>query len=151
MECLHSHLPVEITSKLLPNHRCCCLVAKSCPTLLGPHGLQPAMSLCPWDSPGNNTGVGCHFPLLGIFTTQGSNLHWTKITGCHMRGQNKVWIRIAQTILKKITRKEIVSPNNKTLSNYDQANIELAIQNQTHPSIIQSPEVWTLDPKQMKR
>ena len=30
--------------------------------LLTPHGLQPSSLLCPWDSPGNNTGVGCHFP-----------------------------------------------------------------------------------------
>ena len=27
---------------------------------LGPSGLQPARLLCPWDSPGKNTGVGCH-------------------------------------------------------------------------------------------
>ena len=27
------------------------------------HGLQPARLLCPWDSPGKNTGVGCHFLL----------------------------------------------------------------------------------------
>ena len=33
------------------------------------------MLLCPWDSPGKNTGVGCHFLLQGIFLTQGSNLH----------------------------------------------------------------------------
>ena len=26
-----------------------------------------------WDSPGKNTGVGCHFLLQGIFLTQGSN------------------------------------------------------------------------------
>ena len=26
-----------------------------------------------WDSPGKNTGVGCHFLLQGIFPTQGSN------------------------------------------------------------------------------
>ena len=38
--------------------------------------------LCPWDSPGKNTGVGCHFLLQGIFPAQGSNpsllhlLHW---------------------------------------------------------------------------
>ena len=31
---------------------------------LRPHGLQPTRLLCPWDSPGKNTGVGCHFPLL---------------------------------------------------------------------------------------
>ena len=28
----------------------------------------------PWDSPGKNTGVGCHFFLQGIFPSQGSNL-----------------------------------------------------------------------------
>ena len=36
-------------------------------------------SLCPWDSPGKNTGEFCHFLLQGIFPTQGSNshlLHW---------------------------------------------------------------------------
>ena len=26
-------------------------------------GLQPTRFLCPWDSPGKNTGVGCHFLL----------------------------------------------------------------------------------------
>ena len=30
---------------------------------------------CPWDSPGKNTGVGCHGLLQGILLTQGSNLH----------------------------------------------------------------------------
>ena len=29
--------------------------------------------LCPWDFPGKNTGVGCHFLLQRIFLTQGSN------------------------------------------------------------------------------
>ena len=28
-----------------------------------PHGRQPTSLLCPWDSPGKNTGVGCHFLL----------------------------------------------------------------------------------------
>ena len=28
--------------------------------------------LCPWDSPGKNTGVGCQFILQGIFPTQDS-------------------------------------------------------------------------------
>ena len=30
--------------------------------------------LCPWDSPGKNTGVGCHALLPGTFPTQRSNL-----------------------------------------------------------------------------
>ena len=46
----------------------------SCVQLLQPHGLQPARLLCPWHSPGKNTGVGSHFLLQGIFPTQGSNL-----------------------------------------------------------------------------
>ena len=29
------------------------------------HVLQPARLLCPWDSPGKNSGLGCHFFLLG--------------------------------------------------------------------------------------
>ena len=31
------------------------------------------MLLCPWDSPGKNTGVGCHFLLQGIFPAQELN------------------------------------------------------------------------------
>ena len=43
---------------------------------------EPARLLCPWDSPGRNTGVCCHVLLQGIFLTWGSNphllclLHW---------------------------------------------------------------------------
>ena len=46
------------------------------------HRLLPARLLCPWTSPGKNTGVGCHFLLQGVFLTLGSNpdllplLHW---------------------------------------------------------------------------
>ena len=35
---------------------------QSCPTLR-PHRGQPTRLPCPWDSPGKNTGVGCHFLL----------------------------------------------------------------------------------------
>ena len=58
---------------------CCYLVVRSCPTLLQPYGVYPARILCPWDFPGQNTGVGCRFLLQGIFPTQGSRLrllHW---------------------------------------------------------------------------
>ena len=60
---------------------CCCSVAKSCPTLCNLR-LQPSRLLCPWDFPGKNTGVGCYFPLQGIFWIQESNpcfLHWQAI------------------------------------------------------------------------
>ena len=59
--------------------KCFCLVAQLCPTLLRPHGLEPARLFCPWDFPGKNTEVSYHFLLQGVFLTQGSNLcllHW---------------------------------------------------------------------------
>ena len=42
---------------------CCCLlqVTSVLPDSVRPHGLQPTKFLRPWDSPGKNTGVGCHF------------------------------------------------------------------------------------------
>ena len=51
----------------------CCLVTQSRLTLWWPHGLKHSRLLCPWNSPGKNTGVGCHDLLQGIFPTQGSN------------------------------------------------------------------------------
>ena len=36
---------------------------QSCPALWDPIDGQPARLLRPWDSPGKNTGVGCHFLL----------------------------------------------------------------------------------------
>ena len=40
---------------------------------LQPNGLYLSRVLCPWYFPGKNTGVGCHFLLLGIFLMQ----EWT--------------------------------------------------------------------------
>ena len=40
---------------------------------------KPTRLLCPWDSPGKDTEVGCHSLLQGISSTQGLNagfLHW---------------------------------------------------------------------------
>ena len=42
------------------------------PDSLRPHALQPTRLLCPWDFPGNCTGMGCHSLFQGIFPTQGS-------------------------------------------------------------------------------
>ena len=47
------------------------LVAQSSPTLGDPMDCSPPGS-CPWDSPGKNTGVGCH-AFLQIVPTQGSS------------------------------------------------------------------------------
>ena len=50
-----------------------CLVAQSCPTLCNPMDCSPPGSSVHGDSPGRNTGVGCHALLQGIFPTQGWN------------------------------------------------------------------------------
>ena len=50
-----------------------CLVAQLHPTLCHPMDCSPPGSSVLGDSPGKNTGVGCHALLQGIFPTQGSN------------------------------------------------------------------------------
>ena len=53
-----------------------------CVLLFVTHGLQPARLLCPWHSPGRNTGMGCRAHLQGIFPPLVLNprllclLHW---------------------------------------------------------------------------
>ena len=50
-----------------------CLVSQSCLTLCNPMDCSPPGSSVHGDSPGKNTGVGCHALLQGIFPTQGLN------------------------------------------------------------------------------
>ena len=67
-----------------PCHSKKVLATQSCPTQW-PHGLQPTRLPCPWDSPAENTGVGNHPLLHGIFPTQASNpglLHCRQILHC---------------------------------------------------------------------
>ena len=74
-----------IEGEILPICVSCSVMHNS----LWPHGLQFARLLCPWNSPGKNTGMGCHFLLQGIFLTQGSNpglLHCKQIL-YHLRYQ----------------------------------------------------------------
>ena len=69
---------------------------------LWPYGLEPTRPLCPWDSPGKSTGVGCHALLQGIYPTQGSNwhllgfLHWQMESWplCHLGSQVSQAMRI---------------------------------------------------------
>ena len=51
---------------------CCAQSLQSHPTLGNP--MDCTRLLCAWDSPGKNTGVGCHTLLQGISPTQGLNL-----------------------------------------------------------------------------
>ena len=55
-------------------HICVCVCVCVCARVLGCfnpnslqlYGLWPIRLHCPWDSPGKNTGVGCHFLLQGF-------------------------------------------------------------------------------------
>ena len=49
-----------------------CLVTQSCPTLCDPIDCSPPGFPVHGDSPGNNSGMGCHVLLQGIFPTQKS-------------------------------------------------------------------------------
>ena len=49
---------------------------------LQPFILWPVKLLCPWDSPGKNTGKGCHALLQGIFPTQELNLCFLCLLHC---------------------------------------------------------------------
>ena len=46
---------------LLYYKACCCEVASVVSDSVQPHRQQPTRLPHPWDSPGKNTGVGCHF------------------------------------------------------------------------------------------
>ena len=89
---------------------------------LRPHELQPARLLCPWDSPGKNTGVGCHALLQGIFPTQGLNpcLLWVLMsalangfftTGATWKSQQIINVKSLQLPFKKIRKYR--TPNTK--------------------------------------
>ena len=65
--CLTLCNPMNCSTPGLPVHHQLTTAAKSlqsCLTLCDPiDGSQPTRLPCPWDSPGKNTGVGCHFRL----------------------------------------------------------------------------------------
>ena len=73
---------------------------------LRPRGLlQPARLVCPWGSPGKNTGVGCHALLQGIFLTRGSNPcllplpHCRQILYCLSRQGSPWTAKVKSTLL----------------------------------------------------
>ena len=84
-----------------------CVHAQSCLTLCNPMDCSLPGSSFPWNFPGKNTAVGCHFLLQVIFQTQGSNpsllhllpwqaesvplCHWGSLVAVQVRGCR--WLR----------------------------------------------------------
>ena len=66
-------IPFNVCHKIL--HICNMCVSHSVVSdSLQAHGLQPTRPLHPWDSPGKNSGMGCHFLLQHICNKQTINL-----------------------------------------------------------------------------
>ena len=83
--------------------RVCVLVTQLCLTLAVRWTV--AQLLCPGDSPGNDTGEGCHSLLQAIFPTQGSNpglLHCRRILH-HWATKGAGSVRIAKPLSQVIT------------------------------------------------
>ena len=64
----HRSLTLEAASKQGRSETVSCLIVSICDPM------EPASLLSPWNSAGENTGVGCHSLFQGIFLTQGSSL-----------------------------------------------------------------------------
>ena len=58
------------TSRQTVIFSCVCVSCSVVSNSLQPHGLQPTRLFCPWNSPGKNTGVGCHALLHLFFLSQ---------------------------------------------------------------------------------
>ena len=56
----HTLLCTLVSSFIINSMLCCCWVASVVSDSVQPHRRQPARLPRPWDSPGKNTGVGCH-------------------------------------------------------------------------------------------
>ena len=79
---------------------CCCQVTSVVSDSVQPHGLQPTRLLHPWDSPGKNTGVGCHF-LLHKWTGMGefnSDDHYIYNCGQESLRRNGVAIMVNKRV-----------------------------------------------------
>ena len=80
--------------------------AQLCSTLCDPMDCSLLRLLCPWNSPGKNTGVGGHSLLQGIFPTQGLNPglpHCKRILYqlSHQGSPNMAWTYISKAQFSK--------------------------------------------------
>ena len=82
---------------------------------LQPHELWPARLLCPWDSPGKNTGVGCHFLLQGIPGSTPCLLHCRQILyGLRHQGRSHTQHWVFQNVFGRTLVPQDVKTYNNT-------------------------------------
>ena len=70
---MRGHLPRRAAAAADTFEKCDSVSHSVMSDSLQPHGLQPTRILCPWDSLGKDTGVGCHALLQGISLTERLN------------------------------------------------------------------------------
>ena len=61
---------------------CCCWVASVVSDFVWPHRRQHTRLPCPWDFPGKNTGVGCHFLLQSMKVKSENEVGQSCLTLC---------------------------------------------------------------------
>ena len=92
-----------------------CSVTSVVSSSLRPQGLQPAKFPCPWDSPGKNTGVGCHALLRGSSPsrdeTQVSCVFCTAGRFFTVEPQMKSFVLVAQSCLTLCDPTDYSSPS----------------------------------------
>ena len=79
------------------------------------HGLRLTRLLCPWNSPGNNVGVGSHSLLQGILATQRSNLglpHCKQIL-YHLSHQGSPWCITLPHLFKNVFQYQMAKFNSE--------------------------------------
>ena len=72
---------------------CCCYVTSVLSDSVRPHRWQPTRLPHPWDSPGKNTGLGCHFLLQCMMVKRESEVAQSCLTlsnpmGCSLPGSS---------------------------------------------------------------
>ena len=103
----------------------CAKSLQSCLTLCYPMDCSPTRLLCPWDSPGKNTGMGGHALLQGIFLTQGSNLHLLHLLHCQVSSlPGSIWNNFCKL---KIFLEIIIDPYEVARNNTDRFCVPLTV------------------------
>ena len=91
---------------------CCCLVASVVSDSVRSYGLQPTRFLCPWDSLGKSTGVGCHpsfrgssGPNMGLLGGSAAKRICLQCRRCRNHGFDS-WVRKIswQAIIHRVTK-----------------------------------------------
>ena len=77
-----AHVLLLVDQKDYIYEACCVLSWFSCVWLFATPWTQLTRLLCPWTSPGKNTGVNCHALLQGLFLNRGWNPHFLCLLHC---------------------------------------------------------------------